>query len=219
MEHIIVSSVIDWWSLVALIWPPWFTRWYKSIICLSTMEFKEENNNICPEHHGFRQWRSCETQFLAWQMNSYTTLRRDYRRTSWSRTSPKPFNQCGIRGKNNTWIKVFWAKQQAIVIDGARSEFVPVESGRSATRFCPGSISFSCMSTTCPNRPAPPADGLLTIQPIITPSPPTRTNIFQQGFDHMAVWEDRWDMSSHPDQVFIMSILLPLSTDCLKCLK
>ena len=111
------------------------------IIVHSIMNFVE-NNIFCREQHGFRRHRSCTSQLLG-QVDDITYSRdkgkqvdmlvmdfaKGFDKVSHSLLIHK-LHHYGITGDINNWIKNFLSdRKQAVVVDGALSSFVSVESG------------------------------------------------------------------------------------------
>lgn len=112
------------------------------VVVSNIMEFAENNNILVPEQHGFRRRRSCETQLLGLmdeithdlQAGKQTDLvvldfAKAFDKVNHSLLVHK-LSHYGIIGKTNAWIQNFLRdRKQAVVVDGAESGFVPVESG------------------------------------------------------------------------------------------
>lgn len=93
------------------------------------MEFAEKNDIICPEQHGFKQSRSCETQLLGMTEFIYSLekgLQTDILTIDFSKVFDKvnhnllthKLNHYVIRGKINSWIKHFQDnRQHAVVVE------------------------------------------------------------------------------------------------------
>ncbi|XP_076439138.1 uncharacterized protein LOC143278011 [Babylonia areolata] len=81
------------------------------IITSSVMNFAEKNGIITETQQGFRRQRSCESQLIGL-------------------VDELSIHSIGITEKVHTWIRKFLSdRQQSVVVDGATSSPVPVESG------------------------------------------------------------------------------------------
>ena len=112
------------------------------IITSHIMSHLEKNEILCPEQHGFRRGHSCETQLLGYvdeatreieKGNQEDTIVLDFSR-AFDKVSHTllihKLQRYGIRGRTNAWIKDFLTdRQQAVVVEGTRSDPLPVESG------------------------------------------------------------------------------------------
>ena len=106
------------------------------------MSHLEENNILCPEQHGFRRGRSCETQLLGYVDEATVELEKGNQEDTIVLDFSKAFDKVshtllvhklrryGIGGRLNAWIESFLdGRQQAVVVEGERSDFTPVASG------------------------------------------------------------------------------------------
>ncbi|KAL8562764.1 hypothetical protein ACOMHN_022639 [Nucella lapillus] len=106
------------------------------------MGFAEANNILRTEQHGFRKGRSCESQLLGLidelTLNMAKRNQSDVLMMDFSKAFDKvchsllvhKIRHYGISGQLNAWIRNFLTdRQQAVVVEGATSEAVPVESG------------------------------------------------------------------------------------------
>ena len=110
------------------------------IIVSDIMSHLEKNNILCPEQHGFRPVRSCETQLMGYvdetsevleNGNQEDTIVLDLTFDKVNHTLlVHKLRRYGIGGRLNAWIDSFLEnRQQAVVIGGERSNFMPVDSG------------------------------------------------------------------------------------------
>ena len=112
------------------------------IITSHIMSHLETDEILCPEQHGFRRGHSCETQLLGYvdeatreieKGNQEDTIVLDFSR-AFDKVSHTllvhKLQRYGIRGRTNAWIKDFITdRQQAVVVEGTRSDTLPVKSG------------------------------------------------------------------------------------------
>ena len=112
------------------------------IIASNIMSHLEKNNILCPEQHGFRCGWSGETQLLGYVDETSQELERGNQEDTIVLDFEKAFDKVshtllvhklrryGIGGRLNAWIDSFLEnRQQAIVVGGERSNFMPVDSG------------------------------------------------------------------------------------------
>ena len=114
------------------------------IVTSHIMSHFKEHDVLCPEQHGFRRGRSCETQLLLVGYEEETTeaLEKGHKVDTIVLDFSKAFDKVsymllvhklkryGVRGLTGAWIEVFLSeRQQAVLVEGATSEYAPVESG------------------------------------------------------------------------------------------
>ena len=105
------------------------------------MRFVEENI-ICQEQHSFRKNRGCESQLIGLVDQLAHSLEKGLETDILVMDFAKAFDKVshslltiklrhyGITGEMNAWIQGFLSgRRQAVVVDGATSGFVDVESG------------------------------------------------------------------------------------------
>ena len=110
------------------------------IIASHIMSHLEKNSILCPEQHGFRCRRFCETQLLGYVDETNEELERGIQEDTIVLDFEKAFDKVshtllvhklrhyGIGGRLNAWIDSFLEnRQQAVVVGGERSNFMPVD--------------------------------------------------------------------------------------------
>ena len=184
------------------------------------MTHLENNNILCDEQHGFRAKRSCETQLLELTHELFNNLEQGRQTDILILDFAKAFDKVnhsllihklhyyGVRGDINRWIKDFLSgRQQAVVVNGEHSDLVPVKSG-----VPQGSVLGPCLFLAYINDL--PAN--LKSKARLFADDTAVYNVvrntdgrdqLQEDLDQLAIWEDRWLMSFHPDKC----INLPIS--------
>ena len=107
------------------------------IIASHIMSHPEKNSILCPEQHGFRCGRSCETQLLGYVDEASYELEMGNQEDTIVLDFEKAFDKVshtllvhklrryGIGGRLNAWIDSFLEnRQQAVVVGGERSIFL-----------------------------------------------------------------------------------------------
>ena len=102
----------------------------------------EKNNILCPEQHGFPRGRSCGEQLVGYTGEATVEMEKGNQEDTIVRDFSKAFEKVdytllihnfrryGIGGRLNSWIESFLEdRQQAVVVDGDKSDFVPVDPG------------------------------------------------------------------------------------------
>ena len=119
------------------------------------MDHLESSNILCPQQHGFREYRSCETQLLEFMEEVSAAMESGTPTDVIIMEFAKAFdpvkhsllvhklNHFGIRGNTNSWIANFLHdREQAVVVEC---------QVRCSTTLCPWSMPFSSLH----HRPAP----------------------------------------------------------------
>ena len=174
------------------------------------MTHLEKNNILTSHQHGFRKGHSCETQLLELTNDITRNLDAGTQTDIVVLDFAKAFDKVnhsllvmklehyGIRGKVNNWISSFLTdRQQAVVVDGSRSEFAGVKSG-----VPQGSVLGPCLFLTYINdlpeniksKTRLFADDTAldkTIEAVID------TEILQEDLLELDKWERKWDMCSN----------------------
>ena len=112
------------------------------ILVSTILSYAEANDILCDQQHGFRRQRSCETQLLGFVDEVSHSLETGGQVDTIVMDFSKAFDKVshsllihklkhlGITGNINRWIASFLTdRQQAVVVEGATSSFVQVESG------------------------------------------------------------------------------------------
>ena len=177
------------------------------------MSFAENNGVICKQQHGFRRGRSCVSQLLG-LVDEITYDREKSRQHDvlvmhFSKAFDKvchsllihKLQHYGITGHINRWILNFLTdRQQAVVVDGATSGFVPVESG-----VPQGSVLGPCLFLFYINDIPSGLSSTVRLFADDTACHKTITKAadqaaLQRDLDKLADWEKTWLMSFHPDK-------------------
>ncbi|KAL8603552.1 hypothetical protein ACOMHN_052781 [Nucella lapillus] len=183
------------------------------IITSSVMNFAEENGKITEAQHGFRRQRSCESQLIG-LVDDLTTNMEDGKQTDalimdFSKAFDKVCHSLllhkiyslGITGNIHTWIKGFLSdRQQSVVVEGATSSPVPVESGVPQGSVLGPSLFvlyINDMPTGLSSTARLFADDTLCHKTI---SSITDQQALQNDLNCLAEWEQQWLMSFHPDK-------------------
>ena len=189
------------------------------ILTSTIMDHLEHHHILCPEQHGFRRKRSCETQLLEFTHELFVNMAggkqtdilildfaKAFDRVNHSLLVHK-LNSYGIRGVLNQWISDFLdGRRQAVVINGARSNFIPVQSG-----VPQGSVLGPCLFliyiNDMPDLLSSPvrlfADDTAVYD--IVASVDDQKHL-QQNLDKLAEWEKRWDMLFHPKKCVTLPV-------------
>ena len=106
------------------------------------MTHADTHNILYPLQHGFRKFRSCESQLLEFiddvTKNIENSTQTDILIMDFSKAFDKvshnllvhKLHHYGIQGKTNRWINSFLqSRTHAVVLEGVTSDYVPVQSG------------------------------------------------------------------------------------------
>ena len=183
------------------------------IIVRALMSHLDENNILCKQQHGFRRGRSCETQLIEFveALNRHMAEGREseaiildfakaFDKVNHSLLTHK-LHCYGIQGGVNQWISGFLSnRQQAVVVNGTKSDSVDVRSG-----VPQGSVLGPCLFLVyindLPDRLTSQtrlfADDTAIHRPV--------ANIQDQGdlqrdLEKLEEWEASWEMKFHPDK-------------------
>jgi ribonucleases P/MRP protein subunit RPP40 len=113
----------------------------------------------------------------------------------------------GVRGTLNRWISDFLRdRKQAVVINGAKSDFINVESG-----VPQGSVLGPCLFLVyindLPNRLTPSArlfaDDTAVYSIVSSTEDQTR---LQQDLNPLSEWEESWEMAFHPEKSTTLAV-------------
>ena len=183
------------------------------ILTSTIMDHLERHHILCPEQHGFRRKRSCETQLLEFTHELFNNLAEGKQTDILILDFAKAFdrvnhsllvhklNYYGIQGVLTHWISDFLqCRRQAVVLNGERSDFIRVDSG-----VPQGSVLGPCLFLVYIND----MPDLLTSSVRLFADDTAAYNIvasiddqkhLQHNLDQLAEWEKRWDMLFHPSK-------------------
>ena len=112
------------------------------IVVSNVMPHADKYNILYPFQHGFRKFRSCETQLIGFIDDMIRNLddgkQTDVRIREFSKAFDKvshnflthKLKHYAIRGKVNNWIESFLSgRTQAVIVEGVKSTYPPVDSG------------------------------------------------------------------------------------------
>ena len=189
------------------------------IVVSSIMNHADTHSILYPLQHGFRKFRSCETQLLEFvddvTKNIENSTQTDILIMDFSKAFDKvshnllvhKLHHYGIQGKVNSWINSFLqSRTQAVVLEGVTSDYVPVQSGvpqgsvlgPSLFLFYINDIPVGLNSTIRLF-----ADDTIAYLAIKSNS---SCEVLQQDLDKLGIWEDKWKMAFHPDKCNVLSI-------------
>ena len=119
-----------------------FCKILEHIIVSNPMNHLKTNSILCPQQHGFRRMRSCETQLLDFVEELSETMEHGNQTDIIILDFAKAFDKVnhslllhklhryGVRGRVNQGIQNFLeGRRQAVVVDDKRSNFTDVRSG------------------------------------------------------------------------------------------
>lgn len=183
------------------------------ILVSNIMSHLETNNILSPQQHGFRKHHSCETQLLEFTEETTAAMEKGISSDVIIMDFAKAFDRVnhsllchkldhyGIRNNTNIWIANFLLnRRQAVVVDGAKSSYVPVRSGVPQGSVL-GPCLFLAYINDLPSKIASSArlfaDDTAIYRLLMTQND---TAILQDDLRKLEIWEDEWDMSFHPDK-------------------
>ena len=188
-------------------------KMFEHILVSSIMNFAETNQIICPEQHGFRKKRSCESQLIGLVDEISHSLERGQDTDLIVMDFSKAFDKVshslllhkirhyGITGQVNNWIESFLTgRQQAVVVDGATSGFLDVESG-----VPQGSVLGPCLFLLYINDLPKDLTSTARLFADDTMCHSTISNHqdetdLQKDLNLLAKWENKWCMAFHPNK-------------------
>ena len=183
------------------------------ILVSGILTFAEENDILCASQHGFRRNRSCESQLIGLVDELSDDLENGKQVDILVMDFAKAFDRVchsllvhklshyGIVGQVNTWIRNFLAnRQQVVVVDGATSGSIAVESG-----VPQGSVLGPCLFLLYINDL--PEDLTSTARLFAddtlchnTVKSSKDQQDLQEDLNHLAEWEQKWQMKFHPSK-------------------
>ena len=187
------------------------------IITSAIAHHLETNNILCPEQHGFRKSRSCETQLLDLTGELFETVEngqqadivvldfaKAFDKVSHSLLTHK-LSSYGVRGKVNAWIQSFLEdRKQAVLVNGEKSDMVAVRSGVPQGSVI-GPLLFLAYINDLPQQLKSPArlfaDDTLVYR--LSASEEDQ-NALQDDLLQLEKWEKCWDMEFHPAKCVVL---------------
>ena len=189
------------------------------VVVSSIMTHADTHNILYPLQHGFRRFRSCETQLLEFiddvSKNIEHSTQTDILIMDFSKAFDKvshnllthKLNFYGIQGKTNKWIHNFLkSRTQAVVLEGVTSDYVPVQSG-----VPQGSVLGPSLFLFYINDIPVGLDSTIRLFADDTIAYLTITSnkdclTLQKDLDKLGIWENKWKMAFHPDKCNVLSI-------------
>ena len=174
------------------------------IITSHIMTHFESNGILSEEQHGFRRGRSCETQLLGYVDEVTEELERGHQVDTIVLDFAKAFDKVshsllihklqryGVSGHVKSWIESFLSeRQQAVLVDGVKSDVLPVESGVPQGSVLGPSL-FLLYITDLPS-PLQSTTRLFADDTMChnTIKKSTDQSVLQSDLDALAVWEER----------------------------
>ena len=192
LEHILVSNIMGHW---------------------------EENGVLVPNQHGFRSKHSCESQLIELTDELTSNLDKGIQTDVVVLDFAKAFDKVnhsllthklhhyGIRGATNNWIADFLNdRYQAVLVDGFKSNQIPVRSGVPQGSVL-GPCLFLAYINDLPGRVTSNvrlfADDTALDRPIRSLAD---TEKLQNDLDSLAEWESQWDMQFHPNKCNVIHV-------------
>ena len=183
------------------------------------MKHLENYNTLSEKQHGFRKYRSCETQLLE-TVNSIGSFLNDRKRIDsilldFSKAFDKvchrklllKIKHYGIKGNLHKWISNFLLNRtQSVVVRGTFSESKPVLSGVPQGTAL-GPLLFLIYINDMPLVVESPialfADDAFIYRPISTNND---ANALQNDLNNLMQWEKSWSMEFHPSKCQLLRI-------------
>ena len=172
---------------------------------------------MCPEQHGFRRGRSCETQLLGYVDEATEEMERGFQQDTIVMDFSKAFDKVshsllvhklrryGITGNVNRWIDAFLCDRlQTVVVDGVSSQPAPVESGVPQGSVL-GPTLFNLYINDLPlninSRVRLFADDTFCHRPTKTSQD---QEVLQNDINKLVEWEAKWKMAFHPEKCQVL---------------
>lgn len=189
------------------------------IIVSQLMQHLEANSILCDQQHGFRKHRSCETQLLEFIDELTSSMELGHQTDVVVLDFAKAFDKVnhslllhklhhyGVSDTTHAWISSFLnGRRQAVVVDGQKSDFIPVRSGVPQGSVI-GPVLFLIYINDLPTRVSSLsrlfADDTALYRLIATSED---HNTLQSDLQELEVWEQEWDMHFHPDKCSVLTV-------------
>jgi len=189
------------------------------ILVSQIMKHLEENNILTESQHGFRSKRSTETQLLLTSFDFIKSLKHAKQTDVIIMDFAKAFDKVhherllkkldfyGIRGRPLLWIRNFLThRSQRVVLDGEASSHIPVRSGVPQGTVL-GPVLFLLFINDLPEEVSSKvrlfADDCILYREVTTTGDSEK---LQEDLDNLLAWEQRWQMSFHPDKCKVLRV-------------
>ena len=182
------------------------------------MSHADKYNILYPFQHGFHKFRSCETQLIEFTVdvtrNLYDGKQTDVLIMDFSKAFNKvshsllihKLKHYGIRGKVNNWIESFlsgWT--QAVIVEGEKSTYLPVDSGVPKGSVLGPSLFLYYINDIPTGLDATVRHFDDTIAYLVIKSNSDALTL-QRDLYKLAQWEQLWNMAFHPDKCNVLTI-------------
>jgi len=189
------------------------------VIVSSVMNHLDNHQALHPNQHGFRKGLSCETQLIEFSHALLQTMHSGHQTDIVVLDFAKAFDKVnhskliakleayGIDTPTTHWIKSFLSQRsQSVVLDGVRSDSVPVTSGVPQGSVL-GPALFLIYINDLPSCVASSvrlfADDTVLYRQVETTED---CEALQADLDALAKWEEEWDMKFHPAKCQVMHV-------------
>ena len=189
------------------------------IIVSNIMHHARRNNILYPMQHGFLSRRSCETQLLEFTTDILENMEHNHQTDVLIMDFAKAFDKVshphlmkkleyyGIRGLTNKWISSFLSnRQQRVLIEGEKSEAVPVTSGVPQGSVLGPSLFIyyiNDLATSLKSTVRLFADDTVAYLAI---KGNKDAEDLQSDLNKLGEWETKWRMQFHPSKCQVISI-------------
>ena len=192
---------------------------FEHILKLSISNHLENNSILCPQQHGFRQQKSCESQLIVTIDEFAKCLDSGGQIDAIALDFSKAFDKVpherlcsklsyyGIQGKTQHWIRQFLHNRyQSVFIEGSHSHSTIVMSGvPQGTVLAP--LLFLCYINDLPSTIQSTvrlfADDALVYRQIHSPDD---CRILQEDLTSLSSWSNKWLMPFNPKNVNILKL-------------
>ena len=197
------------------------------IISSQIMQHMEKHGILCDNQHGFRKYRSCESQLITTineiSKNMDNGNQTDLILLDFSKAFDKvnhlsllrKLEHYGVRGHTLLWIKDFLSsRSQEVILDGSSSETSTVLSGVPQGTVL-GPLLFLIYINDLPQYVSPGtqvklfADDSAVYRKITSPQDHV---VLQKDLENLVKWEQAWSMEFHPDKCQLLRISLKKNT-------
>ena len=197
------------------------------IISSQIMQHMEKHGILCDNQHGFRKYRSCESQLITTineiSKNMDNGNQTDLILLDFSKAFDKvnhlsllrKLEHYGVRGHTLLWIKDFLSsRSQEVILDGSSSETSTVLSGVPQGTVL-GPLLFLIYINDLPQYVSPGtqvklfADDSAVYRKITSPQDHV---VLQKDLENLVKWEQAWSMEFHPDKCQLLRITLKKNT-------